>query len=370
MGLTGTAGARLVLALAWSLCSAAAIAADPSQAPAAEGTRMSKDHLLTAPEPLGEIPFGPAGITYIPSDMGPDSARWPAPVLLLPDHGIWMVDPGADLSSWRLLRFSMEGRKLLNADLAHLLELSEPRLMIPMAMAADRDNGVFLVAARSFDFKSGSPLDLVRARLDEQGRPDLITTLPVYDATSTLLAVDGGTVFSRILKGKHYVWCSIDENGDRHGGGSAPVGSQPVAVGGRLLERVDGRTFRVVGQDAVRLTLEGGPSSGSVPVAGDASIFGFVRVEPVALDLAASGAYVQARELEVLKLDLPNSRVVNLGRQTLPPNRFYDDPAMPFQLHRPGQARFDREGNFFDLVWRADALRVYVQRASRAASRF
>ncbi len=322
--------------------------------------------LFSEPQLVARVAYSSAGLTYIPSDLGPDSAVLPGPVFMSPALGLYLIDPGADSSTWRLLHIDPSGKIEYSENLVDKLNLKAAREFVPVAIHADSAGKLKLVASRRFDFVRQSQRDFFLAFFSPDGALTGLRTLTDFGFDGSLIFLGDADIVNREKKDKTPKWFLYAETGGRRELCSAGADGSAVRIRKQIVELAPDGGFEALAEDGhkIKLRLRGSAPQGE-PVAGEGLIFGSISYGPIQ-EAQKPDEFLQRRTLQLLALEAESQTIFSVGSSTpLRPN--ISSTASPdFVRYRRGQSRFDVQGNLFEIAWGSDSLDIYRYTLNRA----
>lgn len=322
---------------------------------------MIEVSLLSKPEIFLKISFAETGLTHITNDLGPENTTWPKPVYLVPKSGLWVVDPGQNLASWRLIHFDLNGQIVYSQNLVDKLNLSAPSEFIPIKLSVNLEKKSWLLASLYFDFDKQIQKNYVLISFSSTG--ELISTLNLSDEfqfDGRAYIINGGYVLNFEKKGPIASWYKYDTDTNRSKLFDVLPSSESVALSHLVLERVNGTFFRILnGHSSHSLALKNDRSDAEEPVDGIGSFFGFIKRAPESPLKSKEGVYEQIRNIEILFFDNTIPLVYNLGIETLMSSSYSESNNNDFVVFQTEQSIFDESGNLYEIEWTPISIIVY-----------
>jgi hypothetical protein len=321
------------------------------------------DSLFQERERLFSAEYSSVGLTYRTNDLGAEDYRWPSPVALSPQNGMWVVDSGEDRVSWRMIHVNLQGERVFTSDLNAHLELDAPSEFYPYEMRVSADGTAQLLASRRV--KSGEEGqkkygDYVVATFSCAGELTKVVNLPVefqYDGKT--FVTEAGKVINKQENRPSATWQLYASTGEPIHSVETVPGVRPLAVANGILERRSEEEFRYLSTDGevVSVPLKNGVSESEQYVSGTGNFFGYLAHG--SYDTVGGGAVEKDRQLHLMYYDSRRQVAYSLGETSLAPAQFQGQGTSPFTVYFAEQARFGKEGNFYEIAWSSSELTVY-----------
>ncbi len=344
------------------------------------------DNLFFKVDILFKINYAEAGITFIPGDESLMDSTMPGPVFLDPHTGIWLVDPGADLQSWRLLYFNVVGKLTAQMNLTKLLKLSTPSQFLPVRLLNLTGGNVFLLASRKFDHEQELQEDFILAQFSPFGQLVSLLELPDFDFVREAFMLGPNTLINLEINGSKSYWKKYPFSGKPVFLAFTHTAGSWARLGSGIIEQHPPGEYRMIDEfgsvKALSCVQTGSRSKASddgraLLIGGLGNYFGSVMeaidVSPpdgsVPLEIAQGALSVPAvrisRKIELMQLADPAGTLRVFGRSDLPDTDMPADYPQHFNYFRSADAIFDEKGNFYEVCWTPDQLVVYKHTRKR-----